>query len=132
MKKVCVNRLTEQAKQLQHFANSMEHQEPTFERLFQCILELFENEWSHGHAGSVMTHGNAATNGFLNSQTDSIFNSKHNLQLSEVDSNIGMSFGRATEDGLQVKSLNKLAATNNMPSLSMNRQLKSDRNVFNA
>ena len=78
-----------------------------------------------------MTHGNAATNGFLNSQTDSIFNSKHNLQLSEVDSNIGMSFGRATEDGLHVKSLNKLAATN-MPSLSMNRQLKSDRNVFNA
>lgn len=51
-----------------------------------------------------------------------------------------MSFGRATEDnhlygqGIQIKSLhhNKLAAATNIPLLNMNRQYKSDRNVFNA
>lgn len=67
--------------------------------MFQCILKLFENEVAHGgHPGSILTHTNAAaTNGFMNSQTDSIFNSKHNI--SELDSNVGMSFGRAIDDG---------------------------------
>ena len=72
----------------------MEHQEETLEQLFQCLLKLFENEMVHGSPGSLLGRMDA-TNGILNSQS-SFFNSKHNI--SGLDS-IGMSFGRATDEG---------------------------------
>ena len=73
----------------------------------------------------------------MNSQSSSgsIFNSNKHNNLSGLDSAVGgMSFGRATEDGLQVRPFkamtNNLMGQKNGVLLNMSRQYKSDRNVF--
>ena len=73
-----------------------------------------------------------ATNGLLNSQSpsqsqSSIFNSKANIS-GALDYSVGMSFGKATDDGHNQFSKGLNAQKNALANL--NRQYKSDRNVF--
>ena len=131
MKKVCVNRLKTEVDKLQYFVNSLEHQEETLETLFQCIMRLFENEIASGNPCSDMGHMNAtATNGLLASQF-SIFNSKDNISGLNLDS-VGMSFGKATDDGHIKGQKQALGQSNGRAALikNMNRKHNSDRNIF--
>ena len=85
---------------------------------------------AHGNPFSVL--GLNATNALRNSHS-SLFNS--NNIMSELDS-VGMSFGKATEvshnHGQGLTGLKMHAGQANAALTNMNRQYKSDRNVFGA
>ena len=69
------------------------------------------------------------TNGVLNSNSSaSIFNSKHTFD--RFDSN-GISFGKTTDDGVKNQGFAGPVLTGQNLLSNMNRQYKSDRNVFN-
>jgi len=84
---------------------------------------------AHGNPNSVHGYMNA-TNGLLNSQSQSsIFNSKANISGLGLDS-VGMSFGKATDDGHHHQGFRKVLTGQNNNLANLNRQYNSDRNVF--
>jgi len=123
MKKVCLNRLKSDVDKLQNFVNSMAHQEETLEQLFQCLLQLFENERKHS---SEVSQLKATQVNLLNSHS-SIFNIKHSSP--EVAAQFWckpLDLGRNNAAG--APPLANYPANSSMSSL--NRQNNSGQNIF--